>query len=134
MSSTKITKALHKVIHTTDPKVGFTPKEVISLSMHTSSAMSPLIEHFNTNTIQMVGIWWSDAILLYLNTPTQDFTVGLVERMEQHVDYSIILSSHGVQHLISSGLGILQSYVGVKLVAWYRIGDDLAIKIRLITP
>ena len=48
-----------------------------------------------TETIRLVVMWSSDAMLLYLHMTAQTFTEGLAARMVQLGDYSLIPPAHG---------------------------------------
>ena len=95
MHSTDITNPLRAALTITGPQVKFTPEEVSARSMSAESAITILMPQFDTDTIWLVGIWKSDAMICYLHTLSQGFTSGLIVRMVQHRDYAITPRAHG---------------------------------------
>ena len=95
MQKTGITKSHQYTVAITGPQVGFTLEEVSARSMHAVKAITILIARFDTDTIRLVGRWRSDAMICYLHTSAQGFTLGITARMVRHGDYALIPHSHG---------------------------------------
>ena len=88
--SAEITAALLAETTIIGPQVWFLPDEVSARLMRAGGAMALPMARVETDNIRLVGRWRSEAMLHYLHTTAQMFTGGLVARMVQHRDYTLI--------------------------------------------
>ena len=72
----------------------FTEGDISTFSIRDGGARDILMEKVDLNTIQLVGQWRSNTIILYLHTMANSFTAGLVVHMLQHGDYALIPPTH----------------------------------------
>lgn len=62
--------------------------------------------------IRLVGRWYINAIMSYLHTTPQTFTLGISARMVQHKDYALITPAHGDLNHCLQTLGLYSACFG----------------------
>ena len=87
ISNKNITANILPIICANGPEAGLTDKYFSAPPLNSGGAMSILLEQVYTDTIHLVGRWWRDTMLHYLNTTMKSFTKILSTRMVKHDMY-----------------------------------------------
>lgn len=83
-----ITKHLRSAARICQRRTGIDPKEITARSLRAGGAMALLCGRVDRNTIQLLGRWHSDAMMLYLHQQAQPIMANLATRMFNGGDYT----------------------------------------------
>lgn len=67
----EVMAALRSSAATLGPALGFLPKDISACSLRVAGAMALLCAHVDTDTIRLIGRWWSDEMLRYLHVQAE---------------------------------------------------------------
>jgi hypothetical protein len=90
LTSAPITKFLRKACTTVLNTAGILPTDITARSLRASGAMALLHEGVDSQTIQLVGRWKSDAMLRYLHIQAHDLMKDFSSIMLHGGNYSLI--------------------------------------------
>ena len=95
-----VTTLLRKAVAELGPHYGLSPAAVEARSLRSSGAMALLCARVDTDLIQLVGRWRSDAMFRYLHVQAAPLTSPLAPRMMHHGTFSLAAPLPPVRDLI----------------------------------
>ena len=88
ITSGRMTTALRLAAKTTVEATGIDPKRIESRSLRSGGATAMLCANIDPTTIQLIGRWRSDSMLLYLRAQAMEFTAPFAKQMLHHGSYT----------------------------------------------
>lgn len=83
-------QVLREAVGALGPDLGFLPKDVSARCLRAAGAMALLLSDVDTNIIQLIGRWRSDAMLRYLHVQAEPLMRDYSRRMLNCGTYNLI--------------------------------------------
>jgi hypothetical protein len=90
ITSKDITATVRRAVLLLGPDLGFLPSDIEAWSLRAGGAMALLNGQVDSNIIQLMGCWRSDAMLRYLHCQGIPTMQGYASRMIQGGDYVLL--------------------------------------------